>query len=242
MTILFLITARGGSKGIPRKNLALIGGRTLIGWKAIPARQIAAEMPGSRVIISTDSFDMAEEAKHHGVDVPFLRPARYATDDATTEDVIRHTMDWVETNTSDRYTDIMLLEPSSPFATVQHMREAITLKARTRGDLVCGMRESRPNQVFVGECRADHSLAPIITRMRYAGRRRQDHGPQWTMNGAVYLFSWEMFRKTGDRYGSENAAGLMMDDWHSLDIDTPNDLELARYAVQAGHVMVPVKM
>ncbi len=239
MKPLFLITARAGSKGLPRKNLALINGLTLIGWKAIHARHIASEM-GGRLMISTDSFEMAEEAKHHGADVPFIRPAKFATDDATTEDVIRHTMDWITTNTDEVYTDIVLLEPSSPFATGMQIREAINLKAKLRADLVCGMKESRPNQVFVGEARADQSLAPIITRMKYAGRRRQDHGPQWTMNGAIYIFGWEMFRKTHDRYGSENAAGLMMDDWHSIEIDTPNDLELARYAVQAGHVARPI--
>jgi len=112
VNILHLIVARGGSKGIPGKNLREIGGISLIGFKAIAAQK---SKNCTRLIISTDSAAIQENAKFYNVEVPFTRPAALATDNAKTEDVIMHAIEYIENNEGRTYDAIMLLEPSSPF-------------------------------------------------------------------------------------------------------------------------------
>lgn len=242
MSTLFLITARAGSRGVPGKNLKKIGGLSLIGWKACAAHVIMREYcHDARMIISTDDDDMACEAKRHGVEVPFQRPKELATDDASSADVITHAMEWIKSNWNRTYTDIMLLEPSSPFAQPEHFHEALVMSAKHDAHLVAGMRRVEPNSVFVGTQRPDKFITPIIVQMQRAGHhlRRQDLQPEWTMNGALYLFAWDTFERTHDVYGGSRNYGLLMDKWHSVEIDSPDDLEIASYAYEAGHINKP---
>lgn len=242
MSVLFLITARGGSKGVPRKNLQEIGGLSLIGWKARQAQSVMLSYcSDAALIISTEDAEMQADAKRHGVDVPFTRPPELATDDAASADVVLHAMSWIQDNWGRAFDQVMLLEPSSPFATSNDFREALVMSAVSRADLVAGMRRTEPNTAFIGQEPDDKFITHIIVNMQRAGRhlRRQDLRPEWTMNGALYLFGWEMFKRTHDIYGGARNFGLMMDEWRSIEIDTPKDLEMARYAVSAGHVAVP---
>lgn len=237
LSCLFLIVARGGSRGVPGKNLRQIGGLSLIGWKARTARKAA---PEARLIISTDSAEIADEARRHGVDVPFMRPAPLATDTATSASVVRHALETLETR-GERYSLVMLLEPSAPFATGDHMTAALAKIAQLNADLVVGMKETSPHTAFIGERPDDDTIAPIIASMHGRGGhlRRQDLRPEWTMNGALYLFRTDMFLRTGDIYGSANSFGLIMDAHYSVEIDTPADLEFAQYLFDKGYVRQP---
>lgn len=242
MSVLFLITARGGSRGVPGKNMRKIGGMSLIGWKASAARVIMTEFCNdARIIISTDDVAMQTEAMAYGVEVPFTRPAELATDESSSADVIMHAIEWVESNWKRSFTDIMLLEPSSPFATPEHYHRALVMSAINDAHLVAGMRRTEPNTAFIGTQRPDNFITPIIVNMERAGHnlRRQDLQPEWTMNGGLYLFEWEMFKRTKNVYGGARNYGLLMDDWHSIEIDSPRDLELAEYAFNSGHVKRP---
>lgn len=232
--VLYLMVARGGSRGVPGKNLKRIGGESLIGWKARNAR---ACDPGARIVISTDCPKIASEARSHGVEVPFMRPTELATDTASTASVIQHALEQLP-----GYDRVMLLEPSSPFTTGPHMRGAIQMMDDLNADLIVGMREVQPNHVFVGERPKDESVAGIITQMAAAGNnlRRQDLGTDWTMNGGLYLFKTDMFLRTGSIYGSPHSYGLLMDRWHSIEIDFPEDLDMAEYAVRWMYVSVPL--
>ena len=111
MTVLYLIVARGGSKRLPGKNLRKINGISLIGYKALAARHAKS---CTEVMISTDSQEIADEARKYNVSSKFIRPDFLATDTATTEDVVRHAIAWCEKH-GHRYDAIALLEPSSPF-------------------------------------------------------------------------------------------------------------------------------
>lgn len=226
---LFLITARGGSKGVPGKNLMRIGGRSLIQWKADAAKPLVQE--ADRLIISTDSEDIAAEARRVGVQVPFMRSAELATDEASSASVINHALDSVG-NGFDR---VMLLEPSAPFATSVHMWEAVQMYDQRAADLVVGMKSVAPASVFVGVRTPDNNINHITSR-GIGNTRRQDTLPEWTMNGALYLFKTESFRKTGSIYGGALNFGLMMSPWHSIEIDTPHDLNMAWYAFEKGFV------
>lgn len=227
---LYLVVARAGSKGVPGKNARILGGRSLIQWK-IDAADALLE-GDDEIWISTESENLAALAKLH--DVQWLRRPDYlASDTASSASVIQHALENLP-----GFDRVMLLEPSAPFATTEHMREAIKLYDTQDADLVVGMKETEPSTAFIGTMREDRSINPIIVSMRrYGGNlRRQDLQPEWTMNGSLYLFSTRMFLETGSIYGGVRNFGLLMDWAHSIEIDTLHDLELAEFAVAKGYV------
>src|SRR3981081_945630 len=191
--ILFLIVGRGGSRGLPGKNLREIGGLSLIGYKARSALQ---SRYCSRLIVSSDSPEIQAEAKRHGAEKLFSRPAELATDTASSNEVVLHAMDWIETNERRRYDAIMLLEPSSPFARPEHYDQAVDLFVARDAALVVGMRKTEVSSTFVGPLGEDGSIGAIVDKMLATpALRRQDQAPEVTMNGALYLIGWDAMRK-----------------------------------------------
>ena len=169
--VLFLVVGRGGSKGLPGKNLREISGLSLVGYKARSARQ---SRYCSRLIVSSDSLEIQAEAQRHGAEVLFSRPAELATDTASSNDVILHAMDWIETHERRRYDAIMLLEPSSPFARADHYDEAVDLLRARNASLVVGMRETEVSSMFVAPLRKDGSIGAIVEKiLTMPAQRRQ---------------------------------------------------------------------
>ncbi len=232
-SVLFLLVGRGGSKGVPGKNLRQIGGISLVGYKAIAAKKSAY---CSRLIVSSDSAEIQAEAKRYGAEVPFTRPAELANDTASSNDVILHAMDWIKRNDGRTYDGVMLLEPSSPFARADHFDAAIKLFYERDADLVVGMRETEVSSIFVGTLGNDSSIAPIVESMlRNQNLRRQDQKPEVTMNGALYLIRWQAMKESKKVYSNPNKSfGLVMDRMHSIEIETPHDLAFAEFAVDRG--------
>ena len=235
MRILYLITARGGSKSVPKKNLQKISGLSLVGFKA---RSALKSKYCTNLIISTDSQDIQQEAMLHGVDVPFTRPNYLATDTASSMDVVLHAMDWIENNTASKYDAVMLLEPSSPFAKSIDYDAAVEIMLRNSANVVVGVRETEINSVFVGELDIDGRITNIIDNISNNELlRRQDFGQEYTMNGALYLFKWDFFKKTRNIYRDRhNSFGYIMDRYHSIEIDELIDLEWAEFLVEKGYV------
>jgi len=234
MTVLFLITARGGSKRVPGKNLCRIKGLSLIGFKAVAARR---SKYCSRLIISTEDSAIRDEAVRHGADAPFLRPAHLATDTAPSADVIGHTIDFLEAR-GERYDAIMLLEPSTPFTTAADFDAAIELMAATNASVVLGMKPVSPNQLFVGPMQPDGRMPEIVDRVREWQNSGYLPLPQdYTMNGALYLMRWDFF-KTHRRIYYDGAVtyGFKMDPHYTIEIDYPVDLHLAEFFVDRGYV------
>jgi CMP-N,N'-diacetyllegionaminic acid synthase len=232
---LFLITARGGSKGVPRKNLRELAGISLIGFKAISARR---SKYCTRLIVSTDSAEIQENARAYGAETPFTRPAELATDTATSVDVISHAIEWIERNTSERYDAIMLLEPASPFARPGDYDAAVELMVERDADAVVGVRPVEVNSVFVGPLDEQGRITSIVEKMRalHSGRR-QDLPPEYTMNAAFYLFRWRYFKEHRNIYFSgERTYGYVMPPEYSVEIDTPADLQRAEFLVEKGYV------
>jgi N-acylneuraminate cytidylyltransferase/CMP-N,N'-diacetyllegionaminic acid synthase len=233
--VLYLIVARGGSKAIPRKNLERIGDLSLVGFKARSAQRAET---CSRLIISTDDQEIRAEALRLDVDAPFVRPAELATDSASTDDVVLHAMQWVETHTDESYDAVMLLEPSSPFATADDYDAAVRLMVERRANVVLGVCETEVNSVFVGPMDLDGRLSSIIDKLvGLRALRRQDQPAEYTMNGALYLLRWNFFREHRARY--VDRAGTyahVMDRNHSLEIDDPVDLEWARFLWERGFI------
>lgn len=225
----WLITARGGSKGVPGKNLRKIGGISLVEWKVLAAR---AADPAAEIVCSSDSLDILSHAAFLGAKC-IQRPDALATDTARSVDVIRHALDVL----TERFDQVVLLEPSAPFTTAEQYKRALQMMEFNDADLVVGMKETAPHTAFIGDMRTDDSVTPIIVQFqRETFRRRQDYPRQWTMSGGLYVFRTDMFRKACDIYGGVRNYGLLQDKWTGLEIDTPEDLEMAEYAFGKGYV------
>lgn len=237
MKILFLITARGGSRGVPGKNLRKIGGISLVGFKAISAHK---SRHCARLIISTDSAEIQDDARSHGVEVPFTRPAELASDTAKSGPVILHAMEWTEREGRERYDAVMLLEPSSPFARAEDYDAAVDLMLQHDANAVVGVRAMEVASTVVGPLDADGRLTAIVDKMHAARAltgQRQTLGREYTMNGALYLFKWDYFKRHQWIYQDrEGVYGHVMDCFHSVEIDEPVDLAWAEFLVQGGHV------
>lgn len=235
MKILHLIVARGGSKGIPGKNLREIAGISLVGFKAIAAQKSSY---CERLIISTDSEEIQKNALHYGVEVPFTRPIELATDTATTEDVISHAIEYIEKQEKQTYDALMLLEPSAPFARPKDLDQAVNIMKEKNASLVVGVREVTVASVFLGPMDSEGRITTIIDKMAHLeGLSRQDVPQEITMNGALYLINWEYFKKYRHRYKDRlKSYGIIMPWEYSIEIDEPMDLTYAEFLVEKGYI------
>ena len=238
MKILYLLVARGGSKGVVDKNLQEVGGLSLVGYKV---RSALKSKYCDRVVVSTDSKRIQEEATKHGADSPFVRPDELATDGASSSDVIAHALDWLEFNENQYYDAVMLLEPSSPFALPKDYDGAVEMMSARTARAVLGVRPVTVASIFAGELDADGGIRAIAGRVNQLMKvNRQEVSQEYTMNGALYLFKCDMFKAAHSVYGDpENTYGYVMDSFHSVEIDEIVELEWARFLVEYGRVKVP---
>ena len=232
--VLFVIIARGGSKGLPGKNLREIGGLSLIDYKANSAQSCKY---CNRIVISSDDDSIIDEARKYGVEVPFIRPKSLATDEATSDSVISHLIDWIEENEKDCYDAIMLLEPSSPFATSDHYTKAIELFIEKKASLILGVREIEIPSVFTSKIEDNNSISDLVEKIGdLNSSRRQDQKSEVTPNGALYLISWEEFKKTRKIYSNaKKSYALLMSRLNSIEIETNEDLAYARFLVSNNY-------
>ena len=228
------MVARGGSKGLPRKNLRQIDGHSLIAWKVASARQF---MPNAHIVCSTDDREIMQECHRLDVETPFLRPAELASDTATTNDVISHALDFLSDDDCNPDA-VFLLEPSSPFIEPRYYSEAVEMFTARNAALVAGMRETYPNRIFTHCVPPDESIRPFCETVNaLADSRRQALPSEWTVNGSLYLFETAAFKKTKNIYGTpDRSYGLQMSRWSSIEIENATDLAEAEFAVQGGFV------
>jgi CMP-N,N'-diacetyllegionaminic acid synthase len=217
-----IIPARGGSKGLPGKHLLALGGRPLITW-TFDAAQAAGSL--AQVIVSTDDAAVAAAARAAGIDVPFDRPASLATDDTPMLDVLVHAVQELD-RAHDRAEIIVLLQPTSPFRTADHIDAAVTLLAQSGADSVVSVIAVPHRFVPESLMRLDgEQLTP------YAGQigvtRRQDKPLLYARNGpAVLAVRRDVLLDQHSLYG-RHIRPLVMADAESIDIDTAHDLALA---------------
>ncbi len=237
MKILHLITARGGSKGVPNKNVRVLAGHSLVGWKALAARR---SRHCARLVISTESAAIADEARKYEVEVPFTRPAELASDTATSADVIAHAIEHFESK-GERYDAIMLLEPSSPFTTADDLDGAVALYVARKANAVVGMRLTEVSTTFIAPKTDDGNIGVIVERIAHRrATARQDMAPEWTMNGGLYLFGWDYFRTHKNIYADPHGTyGYLMPSERSLEIDSMHDMHYAEFLVERGLVQPP---
>jgi CMP-N-acetylneuraminic acid synthetase len=227
LRVLALVPARGGSKGIPRKNLRLLGGKPLVAH-AVEAGLTARLV--SRVLCSTDDPEIAEAARAAGAEVPFVRPSDLAAD--TTEDwpVFLHALDWLERHDGWRADLIVNLRPTSPLRLPSHVDDAIRLLLETGVDsvkAVCLARQ-HPHKMWLRQ--ADGVMDPFLQTSFRLQRgpdvpRAQLEDVYW-QNGVVDVTRREVIVDQQVMIG-RTVAGLVTEPADSIDIDTPLDLQLA---------------
>jgi CMP-N-acetylneuraminic acid synthetase len=225
MRILGLIPARGGSKGIPRKNLRPLLGKSLVERAHESA---VASQALDRVILSTDDEEIREQALRHGLEAPFLRPAEIAGDRSPMIDVALHALDWLAAAGAE-FDALMLLQPTSPLRRPEHIRQAVALLPEH--DAVCTIAPLPLHQcphyvVKIGDDGLMQYFLPDAARYT----RRQDVPQAYWRDGTIYLTRTEVLRRVRNFYG-ERCAPLVLPADEIVTIDEPADWELAERAL-----------
>lgn len=223
--IVATICARGGSKGLPRKNVRLFAGKPLIAHTIEQARDCAAI---SHVYVSTDDDEIADVARAFGAEVPYRRPAELATDEAAKLPVIEHLLRHVEARGA-RIDRVVDLQPTSPLRTREDIEGALAL-ART-APLVVSVTEPSHNPYYtLVETRADGTLS-LCKPAAYA--RRQDAPAAWGLNGAIYVWRRDALAQAAEQgFWSVPARPFVMPRNRSIDIDDLEDFEMAEWLKQ----------
>lgn len=226
--VLGVIPARGGSKGVPRKNLRILAGRPLLAYTADAARGSSRL---TRTIVSTDDAEIADSARQLGLDVPFMRPAALAGDDTLMLPVLQHA--WRAMSDQGFVADVVvLLQPTSPLRTPEHIRGAVRQLRESNADSVVTVtelpRHLSPDYVM----RLDAGrLVPFLPE---GGRiaRRQDARPAFVRDGTVYAFWRRTLRDSHTIYGT-TCSPLVVPARESITLDTAEDWDEAERRISA---------
>jgi CMP-N,N'-diacetyllegionaminic acid synthase len=223
-----IITARGGSKGVPRKNVCPVAGKPLIAWTIEAA--LASESL-ERLILSTDDEEIAGTARHFGAEVPFMRPASLSGDDISSFAVIEHALNWLEQDNV--YPDyILLLQPTSPLRTAADINNAFALAAERDSDAVVSVSECLSHPYLARTIKKDGTLKEFLKAdQKY--RRRQEFPPVYAINGAIYLNRPRSLRATRSLI-PRGAHAYVMPPERSIDVDSPWQLDLVDLLLSRG--------
>jgi CMP-N,N'-diacetyllegionaminic acid synthase len=221
--ILGLVTARGGSKSIPGKNVKLLAGKPLIRWTIDEARKTHLV---SRLLVSTDDEEIRSVSLAGGAEVPFLRPAEIAGDTSPHIDVMIHALDWLKNEQNYIPDYVLLLQPTSPFRTVQDIDGVIRMAMdNPKADALIGVCEADNHPLLIKKLDSQGRLEDYI-RSDLAYLRRQDLPPAYVINGAIYLNKPSALRRKR-KLIPKGALAYIMPKERSLDVDTPWDFHVA---------------
>lgn len=222
--ILGVITARGGSQGIPGKNIKDLCGKPLIAYTIEAAR---GSQYLTRTVVSTDYENIAEVAKKFGGDVPFMRPREFAEARSTSVSTVQHALNWLKENAGEDYDYLMILQPTSPMRTSEDIDECIKLIVDTDSDSVMSMKQLVNFSPKKTKKIENGIIIPYFEEEGMQSARRQDEIPAYGRNCAVFLTRVDLIKK-GDLFGKISRSYLMPEE-RSVDIDSPSDFELAEF-------------
>ncbi|MBX7045912.1 MAG: acylneuraminate cytidylyltransferase family protein [Ignavibacteria bacterium] len=216
-----LITARGGSKGIPKKNIINLCGKPLIHWTVEAALKSKFV---DKIFLSTDSDDIIKAVKKFPVDVPFKRPKNLSGDKATSTDVILHFIDWMKESGND-YDTLLLLQPTSPFRKAEHIDNSIKkFLSDSKALSLISVTENIKSPYLSRKINSKSYLENIFNVE--SERRRQDIPVTYYINGAIYLMRINDFEKY-KTFQTIKTLAYEMPYYNSIDIDEPMDLKIA---------------
>lgn len=220
--VVCIIPARGGSKGVPRKNIRPMAGLPLIHHTigaALKCRSL------SRVIVSTDDAEIAEIAKQAGAEVPFLRPSRYATDKASSISVIKHALRWLDTQENYRPDAVAVLPPTSPLRTVQQIEDTINLLWSSGRDSALTITPVKDHPYFIFSQNEFGELDELM-KLSEKPLRRQELPNFFTHSQSVIVSLTRYLEECGDPaplFNFNSSTGLEIDRESALDIDCLDD-------------------
>lgn len=211
-----LIPARGGSKGIPRKNIKLIAGKPLIVWTIEAALRSSLL---SAVVVSTDDPEIADVARRAGAQVPFMRPVILAQDQTPGLDPVLHSFDQLP-----QFDSVLLLQPTSPLRTTDDIDACLQLARAHNSPSVVSVSEADTHPYWTYRVTENHALRRFVDAEPIS--RRQDLPPAFALNGALYFAEVDWLRSRGSMVGAETLAYVMAKE-RSVDLDTSLDWKIA---------------
>jgi N-acylneuraminate cytidylyltransferase/CMP-N,N'-diacetyllegionaminic acid synthase len=226
--MLALITARGGSKSIPGKNIKLLAGKPLIAW-SIEAAQQASSI--DRIIVSTDDEGIAKVALAWGAEVPFFRPSELAQDNSPSIDAILHAIRWLDEHENYRPEYVLLLQPTSPLRSAEDIQNAYQMAQNVQAEALVSVTPVDKHPYWMKTISTDGRLADFMSADA-AYTRRQDLPPVYALNGAIYLARRELLLARSSFF-VENTLAYIMPPERSLDIDTPWELYMTEVILEA---------
>ena len=227
--VLAVVPARGGSKGVPRKNLLQIGNRSLVGLSvevALNSERLA------ETVVSTDDVEIQKEAISAGARCPFLRPAELSGDLAMTFPVVMHALQYMESELQVKFEAVMVLQPTTPFRIAEDIDNCITMLEDSDADSVVSVVDVGPNHPLRMKRIVDGILVNYVDQGHEDMRPRQLLPPVYIRNGAIYLARRAALER-GSLVGNKCLA-YEMPTSRSLNIDTTEDVLLARLRVTSS--------
>ena len=223
-TILGVIPARGGSKGLSRKNIKILFGKPLIAWTI---EQALASKYLDRLIVSTEDEEIAEVSKKYGAEVPFIRPKELAEDNAKGIDVVLHAIDWLKKNDRRKQYDlIILIQPTSPLRKSDDIDKAIELLFLKKAKAIVSVCEIDHHPLWANTLPEDGCMKDFIRR-EVMKKNRQELVKFYRLNGAIYL-AYRDYIKEQESFLGEKTFAYIMPREGSIDIDDEIDFELAQ--------------
>ena len=225
MAPVILIPVRGGSKGIPRKNLQTVGGISLVGRAVRAAREACNLLGGGRVIVDSEDPELLAEGRRWGAETPYVRPAELATDTAGSMEVVRHALDALAV-TAD--TPVVLVQATSPLVTGRHIADCLRAFDGTVPVVSVAPAEHHPAWTYA---LTDGVLNPLVPAL--AGTRRQDLPAAYRLTGAVYVGSVADIR-AGKHFVQPGITRTVICSEPAIDIDSHEDLVVANALISAS--------
>jgi CMP-N-acetylneuraminic acid synthetase len=228
MRYLLIIPARGGSKSIPKKNIIDVAGKPLIAYSIEVANELKKRVQYIDCIVSTDSKEIAKVSEEYGADVPFLRPSDISGDKAKSISFILHALEFQKVKGKE-YDAMILLQPTSPLRTVEDLLNAIEIFEEEEGTSLISVYKEEYINDLVSYKKEGNKAIPLNPNHN-KGVRRQDHGAIYVRNGSIYITKVN-YLLNNENIISDNPLLFEMSKGSSINIDTPDDLELIRWVL-----------
>ena len=232
MEVLGFIPARANSKGIPGKNIKLLNGKPLIGYTIEEGKKSHI----NRLIVSTDSPEISKTSQACGAEVPFLRPAELSQDDSVIEDSLLDALDKLKESEGYQPDIIVLLQPTSPLRTADHINDCIDLLKKNKADSIVSVSEPLEHpadMVYWDDTEKMCFLSDLFFQEKKS--QRQQYPSFLFVNGAIYAFQYQSLIKKKSRFG-DKILPYVMRQIDSIDIDSKGDFTIAEALLQARDI------
>lgn len=219
--VLAIIPARGGSKGIPKKNIKAVSGKPMINYTIEAAKECEYI---DKVIVSTDDEEIAEISMKAGAIVPFMRPEELATDEAELIGVVMHAIEFYERK-AERFDIVVLLQPTSPLRTSEDLQKALEYYVRKGEKSLISVSEVTETPVLMRQFGEENQLVKVVGEEET--EQEKDIEKYYRVNGAIYINS--MSELNEETSFEDNVLGYVLSKEHGIDIDYPEDVVVAEY-------------